>query len=231
MLQPLVENAIRHGLSGRSAAGTIDISATVEREIAASFASSDNGVGLDAASSTAGRGIGLANVRDRLAICTATTTRSVSSNKRRGGTIAELTIPVRRRERHDPSPATDRGAPVVAIGDARSPRASRAGAVSPARRSRSATIWFFCGLVWTQQSFVYRDARPRSATRRGVDRAERHDVGAHLGAAHTARARRARKRFPIRRRFIVRRIARVSRRRRCSRRSSTSRCCSVSRGA
>ena len=62
-----MENAIRHGLSGRSAAGTIDISAVVERRTLI-VRVSDNGVGLVAARIDGGRGIGLANVRDRLAI-------------------------------------------------------------------------------------------------------------------------------------------------------------------
>jgi LytS/YehU family sensor histidine kinase len=67
VLQPLVENAIRHGLSGRSAAGRIQISATVHRETLI-VRVTDNGVGLDGALPSSGRGIGLANVRDRLAI-------------------------------------------------------------------------------------------------------------------------------------------------------------------
>src|SRR3954470_15191914 len=67
ILQPLVENAIRHGLRGRRAAGRIDISATVENG-SLIVRVMDNGVGLDASASSAGHGIGLANVRDRLAI-------------------------------------------------------------------------------------------------------------------------------------------------------------------
>ncbi len=66
ILQPLVENAIRHGLAGRSAAGTIRIRAAVENDDLV-LRVSDDGVGL-ARAARPGHGIGLANVRERLSI-------------------------------------------------------------------------------------------------------------------------------------------------------------------
>jgi LytS/YehU family sensor histidine kinase len=97
VLQPLVENAIRHGLSGRSAAGTINIVATVSGD-ALIIRVVDNGVGLERASSSSGRGIGLANVRDRLLILYGgDDSLSLSANET-GGAVAELRIPARRRD-------------------------------------------------------------------------------------------------------------------------------------
>jgi two-component system LytT family sensor kinase len=203
VLQPLVENAIRHGLSGRSAAGHIDISATVEggsllvRVI-------DNGVGLDAASTSAGRGIGLGNVRDRLAILYGDDNLLNLSDNSSGGTIAELTIPVRRRS-DAPVPTPDRNAPVIAIGDGdlqvlRMPALFRRPSVA------IATIWFFCGLVWTQQSIVYEMLRPRPGDPSWWTAAETDMTSAFIWALLTPAVLLLGKRFPIRRRFVAGRI-------------------------
>jgi sensor histidine kinase YesM len=64
ILQPLVENAIMHGISGRSAGGTVALRARVfggrlELQV-------QNDAGEELASS--GAGIGLANVRERLQV-------------------------------------------------------------------------------------------------------------------------------------------------------------------
>src|SRR4029077_19028062 len=65
VLQPLVENAIRHGLTGRVAAGCIEISSKLaDGRLVLRVA--DNGVGLRQVVSRSGYGIGLTNVRDRL---------------------------------------------------------------------------------------------------------------------------------------------------------------------
>jgi len=66
LLQPLAENAIRHGLEPRLAPGTLTISA--RREGAnLRLAVTDDGVGLGAAAAgTARHGIGLANSEERL---------------------------------------------------------------------------------------------------------------------------------------------------------------------
>jgi hypothetical protein len=65
VLQPLVENAIRHGLTGRVAAGCIEISS----KLAAGrlvLRVADNGVGLRQVVSRSGYGIGLTNVEEPL---------------------------------------------------------------------------------------------------------------------------------------------------------------------
>ncbi len=152
VLQPLIENAIRHGLSGRTSAGTIDITATVSDGVLL-VRVSDNGAGLDRATSSAGRGIGLANVRDRLAILYGEDPEHLRlSNSATKGAIAELAIPVRRRG--EPLGATISEAPVVSIGDsAFVPLEMPAPLRSP--WIAMPAVWFLWGLVWTQQSWLY----------------------------------------------------------------------------
>src|SRR5215212_1471628 len=65
LLQPLVENAIRHGLSHRRAGGRIEFGASVHGDDLVLIVY-DNGVGFTTDSKTPGLGIGLGNIRDRL---------------------------------------------------------------------------------------------------------------------------------------------------------------------
>ncbi len=65
LLQPLVENAIRHGLEPRLAPGTITLSAKRDGDILR-LAVTDDGVGLSAEQKTTRHGIGLANSLARL---------------------------------------------------------------------------------------------------------------------------------------------------------------------
>ena len=66
LLQPLVENAIKHGLEAHSTAGRITIAARREREMLR-LVIRDDGPGRAVASPRRGAGLGLANVRTRLA--------------------------------------------------------------------------------------------------------------------------------------------------------------------
>ncbi|HXT17402.1 MAG TPA: sensor histidine kinase [Gemmatimonadaceae bacterium] len=156
VLQPLVENAIRHGLSGRHAAGTIEISAAVQdRELVVCVA--DDGVGLEASSANAGRGIGLANVRDRLAILYGGAHDLRLASAANGGAIAELRIPARRRS-HSRDERTARRA-LDDVGDevpsVRVPAVLRNPVIS------QIVVWTIGGLLWTQQSFTYFQLRGR----------------------------------------------------------------------
>ena len=65
MLQPIVENAIRHGIAPRAAPGTVSVSATREGDSIV-LSVEDDGVGLTREPSES-KGIGLANTRSRLA--------------------------------------------------------------------------------------------------------------------------------------------------------------------
>jgi len=97
ILQPLVENAIHHGIARRIGPGRIDIRAELvegllEIEIA------DDGPGLDASSNGERSGIGLGNVRDRLSCVYGDAGRLALTNGVKGGLAAKLILPMLKTE-------------------------------------------------------------------------------------------------------------------------------------
>ncbi|QGZ59933.1 sensor histidine kinase [Paraburkholderia acidiphila] len=66
LLQPLVENALKHGIQGALEGGRIDVSARRDGEYA-ELTVTDTGPGFGATPGTQGAGVGLVNVRERLA--------------------------------------------------------------------------------------------------------------------------------------------------------------------
>jgi two-component system, LytTR family, sensor kinase len=199
ILQPLVENAIRHGLSGRSAAGRIDISATVEG-VSLIVRVSDNGVGLEGAARSTGRGIGLTNVRDRLAIMYGDDDRLRLLNSAAGGTIAELRIPVRRRDARDLSKESETPTVSIAETDVRVlsvPKFLRRPVIA------IATAWLVFGLIWTQQSFVYLVLRDRLGNTSWLTLARNDLTSATVWALLTPLVLLLANRLPIRRPHII----------------------------
>src|SRR6185295_14323009 len=160
ILQPLVENAIRHGLSGRSAAGRIQISAIVHQGTLI-VRVSDNGVGLDGAPPSSGRGIGLANVRDRLAILYGDDDRLRLARSETGGAVAELTIPVRRRNQNTAPRSFGHEATPTVANDETALRVLRVPSLFRRPVVAITAIWFMCGLIWTQQSVMFQTLRHR----------------------------------------------------------------------
>jgi hypothetical protein len=69
-IQPLVENAIKHGIAKRSADGRVEVRAATQNGILKIIVR-DNGPGLSPNRSIEGLGIGLENVRQRLRLCCA----------------------------------------------------------------------------------------------------------------------------------------------------------------
>ena len=65
LLQPLVENAIKHGLEPKVEGGSIAVSAVIENDVL-QICIEDTGLGFGIATDTAGSGSGLTNVRARL---------------------------------------------------------------------------------------------------------------------------------------------------------------------
>jgi signal transduction histidine kinase len=65
MLQPLVENAVRHGISRKIGGGSVLIRAAVDAD-SLQLTVSDTGVGIPAGDAIFERGVGLRSVRDRL---------------------------------------------------------------------------------------------------------------------------------------------------------------------
>lgn len=68
MLQPLVENAIRHGLEPKVDGGTIVLRARVD-DTRVTIEVADDGLGMGAAPRRPGAGVALANLRERLRSC------------------------------------------------------------------------------------------------------------------------------------------------------------------
>jgi LytS/YehU family sensor histidine kinase len=89
LLQPLVENAVRHGIEPKIGGGVISISAD-SSGAALRIEVSDSGVGLIG---DEGGGTGLANVRERLATLFGAAGKLVLENKTGGGVIALLELP------------------------------------------------------------------------------------------------------------------------------------------
>ena len=94
LLQPLVENAIKHGISPRSGSGIVRISSkrideTLWIEVR------DNGVGLSPnARASLHKGVGLANTRDRLE-CLYSGAHRLEFSEAEGGLAVRVSIPAR----------------------------------------------------------------------------------------------------------------------------------------
>ncbi len=154
VLQPLVENAIRHGLSGRNAQGTIRIEGMREGEEVV-VRVTDDGIGLPPVpEQSKGRGIGLANVRHRLAILYGSDDRLGLYANPSNGTTAELRIPIRTGASSSQSERSAiQSAPIQ-------PLTTRSSLLRIPRLLRRpwiaiATTWLLFGLLWTQQTFGY----------------------------------------------------------------------------
>jgi sensor histidine kinase YesM len=90
----LVENAIRHGLAPRRAPGRVLIAARVNRD-RLTLSVSDDGVGFGAPSGDASLGIGLRNVRARLAQLHGSDGTLTIEPSKPHGTVATIHIPYR----------------------------------------------------------------------------------------------------------------------------------------
>lgn len=94
ILQPLVENAIRHGLAKRTEGGIIEITAEeLNGELIVSVI--DNGSGYR---QLGGEGVGLANTRERLATIYGDAAELVVKSGDTEGTIGQVRLPIRRHK-------------------------------------------------------------------------------------------------------------------------------------
>ncbi|HEX8690800.1 MAG TPA: histidine kinase [Longimicrobium sp.] len=95
VLQPLVENAIRHGVGARGGVGRIAVSAAREGD-RLTLEVRDNGAGLSAAPGPRAReGVGVSNTRARLEQMYGARQRFELKNGSGGGAVATVTIPFR----------------------------------------------------------------------------------------------------------------------------------------
>ena len=91
MLQGLVENAIKHGLEPKADGGTLTVSAEiVHGKLAVTVA--DTGLGFGKAA-TAGTGIGLNNIRERLQLLYGSKASLTVAENPGGGTAVTITVP------------------------------------------------------------------------------------------------------------------------------------------
>jgi len=100
LLQPLVENALRHGIAKRADGGSVDVSAGRDGD-ALVLSVRDNGPGLGTSTQRdgSGNGLGLANIRERLTTLYGPRGRvelRARLDSEGGGTLATVTIPFRR---------------------------------------------------------------------------------------------------------------------------------------
>jgi|CXWL01.1.fsa_nt_gi hypothetical protein len=91
MIQTLVENAIKHGLEPKPEGGSLRVAAEiVHGKLQVTVADTGLGFGMAA---TAGTGVGLANIRERLQLLYgAKATLTVAANPN-GGTVVTITVP------------------------------------------------------------------------------------------------------------------------------------------
>jgi two-component system, LytTR family, sensor kinase len=90
ILQPLVENAVRHGLSGRKAAGRIEIAAARDGGMM-HLTVRDNGSGM---ATNAPAGVGLSNTRSRLQLLYGSRHSFELSAAQGGGLMVRIGIPL-----------------------------------------------------------------------------------------------------------------------------------------
>jgi signal transduction histidine kinase len=100
LLQPLVENAIKHGLEPQRGAGELRVVAALEGATLV-LGVSDSGRGLEAAAAARARepaepgsGFGLAQVRERLRTLHGDAARFTLATRADGGTLAEIRLPI-----------------------------------------------------------------------------------------------------------------------------------------
>ena len=111
LLQPLVENALRHGISRRAGAGLLEIRA--QREAGKlRLEVCDNGPGLQTgANRSFVKGVGLSNTRARLDQLYGSAHSFEIGNAEEGGVLVRVTIPFHSND--EPPPAADSRSPLM----------------------------------------------------------------------------------------------------------------------
>jgi signal transduction histidine kinase len=107
-LQPLVENAIRHGIAKNAGAGLIAIRA-IRSDEQLQISVSDNGPGIRDVEIARGKGIGLTNIRKRLNQLYGDRATLVLSAREGGGAVATISMPFLMGESDETLVSIDRG--------------------------------------------------------------------------------------------------------------------------
>jgi two-component system LytT family sensor kinase len=96
ILQPLVENAIKHGLSRKLGTGTVRLEARVAGDVLTVTVTDDGiGMGGTALAAVYDRGVGLSNLRDRLARLYGAAHGPEITSEPGNGTRVRLRLPAR----------------------------------------------------------------------------------------------------------------------------------------
>jgi signal transduction histidine kinase len=188
LLQPLVENALRHGLVNRTSIGHVRIAACIQ-DGRLRLSVRDNGAGLPAGRAPNGFGVGLANMRERLETIYGGEALLTLSTPDGGGTIAEVVLPIRREAMSDDAGEVLDDAPVASTPFFDWLKAHPALAIVGGW-----TIW---GVIWLQQSIAYLAIRGRMANMSLPMMAYEHAVSVAVWAALTPLVFRAARRFPL----------------------------------
>ena len=98
LLQPLVENAIRHGISRRAGPGVVRIEAGIADGDWLELRVLDTGPGVEAAVESDGNGVGLANTRARLEQLYGIRQQLTLGDRPEGGACATVRLPLRQYE-------------------------------------------------------------------------------------------------------------------------------------
>jgi hypothetical protein len=93
LLQPLVENAIAHGLEPKIDGGRVTVSAQEDADMLV-LSVQDTGLGLSPQATTSGTGVGVTNVRERLAATWGPRASLTLDDNPGGGARATLRLPV-----------------------------------------------------------------------------------------------------------------------------------------
>jgi signal transduction histidine kinase len=96
MIQSLVENAIKHGLEPKAEGGALKVKAEIRHgKLCVTVA--DTGLGFGKAA-TAGTGVGLANIRERLQLLYGSKASVTITENQPSGTVVTITVPYTHRE-------------------------------------------------------------------------------------------------------------------------------------
>ena len=192
LLQPLVENAIRHGLSHRRSGGRIEFGASVHGDDLV-LSVYDNGVGFTSASKSPGLGIGLGNIRDRLSTLYGESQSLELLTHKEGGVEVVVRMPFRR------APLTTTAA--EASDDLARRTALPAEPPLPRRKStdpkRLIKNWIAAGSVLTLYSLFYVTIRHPPGQTPPLEVVQQHIVNVVLWLALTPAAVFLSRRFPV----------------------------------
>jgi LytS/YehU family sensor histidine kinase len=95
MVQSLVENAIKHGLEPKAEGGKLTVRAEI-RHGKLCITVADTGLGFGKAA-TAGTGVGLANIRERLQLLYGSKATLTVTENQPSGTVVTITVPYTHR--------------------------------------------------------------------------------------------------------------------------------------